>query len=46
VKWITEEDELRCAECAERHNKVYHIDSIPPKPHINCRCYFEPVKKQ
>lgn len=46
VKWITEEDELRCAECAERHNKVYHIDSIPPKPHINCRCYFEPTKKQ
>ncbi len=42
VKWITEEDELRCTECAERHNKVYHIDSIPPKPHINCRCYFVP----
>lgn len=46
VKWITEEDERRCAECAARHNKVYPIDRIPPKPHINCRCYFEPTKKQ
>ena len=45
VKWITEEDERRCAECAARHNKVYHIDKIPPKPHINCRCYFEPQEK-
>lgn len=45
VKWVTEEDDRRCAECAARHNKVYRIDKIPPKPHLNCRCYFEPVKK-
>lgn len=45
VKWITEEDERRCAECVARHGKVYPIDNVPPKPHINCRCYFEPVKK-
>jgi SPP1 gp7 family putative phage head morphogenesis protein len=44
VKWITEEDERRCAECAARHNKIYPIDRIPPKPHINCRCYFVPCE--
>lgn len=45
VKWITEEDERRCKECASRHNKIYPIDNIPPKPHINCRCWFMPVRK-
>ena len=45
VKWITEEDERRCGQCAERHGKVYRIDNVPPKPHMGCRCYFEPVMK-
>ena len=44
--WITEEDEKRCSECATRHNTIYDIDNTPPKPHLNCRCYFEPVKKE
>lgn len=46
VKWITEEDEVRCSECAARHNKIYKIDKIPPKPHLNCRCYFLPYKQE
>jgi len=46
VKWITEEDEMRCSECADRHNKIYKIDKIPPKPHLNCRCYFLPYKQE
>lgn len=45
VKWITEEDERRCGPCAERHGKVYRIDNVPPKPHMGCRCYFEPIRK-
>ena len=44
VKWITEEDERRCTECASRQGKIYHIDKVPPKPHINCRCYYEPYE--
>ena len=44
VKWITEEDDRRCKECGSRHNKIYPIDGIPPKPHINCRCYYEPYE--
>lgn len=45
VKWITEEDERRCTECASRQGKIYHIDKVPPKPHINCRCHFAPAQK-
>ncbi|MFA5675447.1 MAG: hypothetical protein WDA65_02895 [Christensenellales bacterium] len=45
VKWITEEDERRCTECAKRHNKIYPVGNIPPKPHINCRCWYVPVRK-
>lgn len=44
VRWITAVDERRCAECKSRHNKIYDIDSIPPKPHRFCRCYVEKVK--
>lgn len=42
VKWVTIEDEKRCKECAKRDSKVYKIDNIPPKPHLNCRCYLVP----
>ena len=43
VRWFTQVDERRCPECAARHGKIYRIDRVPPKPHRNCRCYFEPV---
>jgi hypothetical protein len=44
VRWITAEDDKRCAECKSRHNKIYPIHKIPPKPHRFCRCYVERVK--
>lgn len=43
VRWITAADDRRCAECKSRHNKIYPIDNIPPKPHLHCRCYVEKV---
>lgn len=43
VRWITAVDDKRCTECKSRHNKIYSIDSIPPKPHRYCRCYVEKV---
>lgn len=44
VRWITADDDKRCAECKSRHNKIYPIHKIPPKPHRFCRCYVERVK--
>lgn len=44
VRWISREDGKRCKTCKERHGKVYNIDNVPPKPHVNCRCLLEPVK--
>ncbi len=44
VRWVTQHDDRRCEECAERHGEVYDIDKVPPKPHRNCRCYLEPVE--
>lgn len=43
VRWITARDDRRCQECKSRHNKIYPIDNIPPKPHLHCRCYVEKV---
>jgi SPP1 gp7 family putative phage head morphogenesis protein len=42
VVWVTVDDEKRCRECAERDGKIYDIDDIPPKPHLNCRCIVLP----
>lgn len=42
VRWVTEVDERRCPECKKRHNKVYDIARVPPKPHLGCRCYLVP----
>lgn len=43
VQWFTQVDERRCPECIARHEKIYMIDQVPPKPHRNCRCYVIPV---
>lgn len=43
VKWVTRNDEKRCAICQERDGKVYDIMRVPPKPHFNCRCWLEPI---
>lgn len=44
VRWITAPDDRRCSECKSRHNKIYPIDDIPPKPHLHCRCYVTRVR--
>jgi len=40
-----EADEMQnyIKECKARHQKIYNIDNIPPKPHLHCRCYVEKV---
>lgn len=43
VQWVTVDDEKRCSSCGKRHGKIYRITEIPPKPHLNCRCYWLPV---
>ena len=43
VRWITRDDELVCAYCNKRKNKVYLIESAPPKEHWHCRCYYVPA---
>lgn len=40
VKWNAEIDDKTCKVCMQRDNKIYNINKIPTKPHINCRCYF------
>ena len=46
VRWVTEKDSKVCSICRERDGKIYNIDNIEKKPHINCRCYVIPVTKE
>ncbi len=46
VEWISRVDGNRCKVCKERHGKVYPMDGVPPKPHIGCRCYLIPARKE
>lgn len=41
VRWVTSVDERRCKVCGAMHGKVYDIDKVPSKPHLNCRCWVE-----
>ena len=43
VKWNAEHDEKTCKVCKERDGKIYPIDTVPGKPHYNCRCWLTPV---
>ncbi len=43
VRWVTEKDEKTCSVCNHRDGKIYEIDAVPSKPHINCRCRLERV---
>lgn len=45
VRWDSENDTRVCHECHSRHNKVYPIDKVPPKPHYGCRCHLIPVEE-
>lgn len=43
VMWVTEGDEKVCSVCNKRGGNVYDIDKVPPKPHLNCRCWVVKV---
>lgn len=45
VKWVAEMDGKTCSVCIHRDGKIYPIYNIPKKPHINCRCRLERVKR-
>lgn len=46
VRWVTANDEKRCEVCGKRHNKIYRLNQIPPKPHYGCRCHIVPVQNK
>ena len=41
VIWRTEDDEKVCDVCRMLDGTIFPIDEIVPKPHPNCRCYYE-----
>lgn len=43
VRWVAREDERTCPVCGQRHNRIYPINRVPPKPHYGCRCEIIPV---
>jgi len=43
VRWKSETDSRVCSICYSRNNRIYPIKSVPPKPHINCRCWLEKI---
>lgn len=43
VRWVAEKDEKTCSVCHSRDGKIYELDFLPPKPHINCRCWYRRV---
>jgi len=43
VIWRAEIDGRECSICHKRDGKVYSMEELPPKPHIGCRCFFEPA---
>lgn len=45
VQWVAEHDNKTCDVCAELDGEIFNLEDVPPKPHINCRCYLIPVKE-
>ena len=43
VMWESEDDSKVCPVCLERDGTIYTIDTLPRKPHINCRCWYRSV---
>ena len=44
VMWVTEQDHKTCGDCKELDGEIYKLNEAPPKLHLNCRCYYIPVK--
>jgi len=43
VEWVAEKDEKTCAVCHKRDGNIYPLESVPPKPHQNCRCILRRI---
>ena len=43
VVWHSEHDAKVCDVCEDMDGKIYKIDEIPVKPHVNCRCWISPA---
>jgi len=43
VMWHTEQDDRVCAVCDPLDGRIFDIDAVPPKQHINCRCWWTVV---
>ena len=45
VIWNAEIDHRTCGVCAELDGEIFDLEDVPPKQHINCRCYITAVKE-
>ena len=43
VRWNVYGDEKVCQKCFDLDEKVFLIDKVPPRQHLNCRCYLTVV---
>lgn len=46
VMWMSQDDGKECADCENRHKKIYRITDVPAKTHYGCRCYLKPAEKE
>lgn len=46
VEWVSKDDGKECADCGDRHGKIFKITEVPAKTHYGCRCYLKPAEKE
>lgn len=42
VMWMTERDQRVCLDCHQLDGRIFAVDEVPAKPHMNCRCRLVP----
>lgn len=43
VKWNIYGDDKVCRRCSDLDGEIFLIDKVPPRPHLNCRCWLSLV---
>ena len=43
VKWNIYGDDKVCRKCSDLDGEIFLIDKVPPRPHLNCRCWLSLV---
>lgn len=43
VMWHAEHDNRTCKTCHGMDGKIFRLEDLPEKPHVNCRCWITPV---